>query len=137
MSKRIKKRVTIFTVNMSNGNTIKNDLQTLAEYGRNAFKGVGCFDGPLVFVKYGKKNNFIIDNGAIIQKDLSPLIYIEMKNGTASESSLGAMQLEEQIFLRLRQDWGIWLDNNDTISGLIDLYFMSTLLYIDKSLNNK
>ena len=132
--KENQKRVTIFTVNMNNNITIIKDLTTLASYGKEAFIGLGSFDGPLQMAEIAKKNNFIIDEGAIIDKSSAPKIYEEMKNGTARESSPGSMELAQVIEMRIQQDWGYIIrqaDNaNELYHHLMDLYFASTCLHI-------
>jgi len=131
------KRKTIFTVNMKNSKTIIDDLRTLSTYGSKAFIGLGSFDGPLEMIEVAKKNGFVIDEGAIISEDMCPRIYKEIKNNTASESSLGSMELQDVIYSRILQDWGVWLSQaveqypqEYIVDRLMDLYFASTLLHI-------
>jgi hypothetical protein len=127
------KRVTIFTVNMKNSTTIIADLQTLASYGETALQGLGSFDGPLQMAEIAKKNGFVIDKGAIISEDLAPRFYVEMRAGTASESSIGAMELQNAVYARITQDWAIWISQarNQGIEigfHLMDLYLASTCM---------
>lgn len=128
------RRKTIFTVNKKSSETIVEDLRTLAGYGRKAFIGLGAFDGPTEMAIIAKKNGFIIDNGAIVNVDT---LYEEMKNNQDGESSFGAMELQEKIYQRIVQDWGIWLQraieeypNENIADHFMDLYFASTCMDI-------
>ena len=130
------KRVTIFTVNMKNSQTIINDLKTLSKYGKKGTEGLGSFANVVGMAEVGLKNNFIIDEGAIIDECQIPLLYKEIQNGTNRESSEGSMELQRLIMERVKLDWFIWLkqikdyyERETTIYHLMDVYFLSTAIY--------
>lgn len=142
-SKR-KNRVTIFTVDMRNTQTIIRDLKTLSEYGRKGTKGLGSFANVVEMAKVGMKNNFIVDKGGIIDEYEIPSLYEEIRNGTNRESSMGSLELQKCVIDKIRLDWGIWLmkikddlERETTIHHLMDVYFLSTSIYSVNKVNSE
>jgi len=139
-----KRRVTISTVNMNNTQTIINDLKTLSEYGKKGTEGLGSFANVVEMAELGLKNNFVVDEGSIIDDYEIPLLYEEIRNGSNRESSEGSLELQRCVLERIRMDWSVWLfkikdafERETTIHHLMDVYFLSTSIYAVNKINSK
>lgn len=134
MATKRKRRATIFTVAVNNHSKAVKQLTDIGEAASKVINNCGSYDAPRAWVTEALKQDYKVDNGAIVSQHHVARFYHEIQSGTDGESSQGFMELCEFVMGRVIQDWSCILnrmvepEQSRLFYSLQDAYLLSTAI---------